>query len=1239
MFGFMKCPECGAKVKDNLNFCGDCGSKMDKERTNCIHCGGETTIGKFCSLCGKHLVHAAKPEIKEILWARGPSDIAARLAIDDIDEFLNKKVGVSVGTRPLFFQGRRIFGDLEPGTHNAGSILRILSERAPAYIVFFDTGDINLSFSVEQIRTADPTEGAVNFTLVVRLDEIKNFYTNFMKDRTRVSLADIQDNFKVEIADIVESIVSTESIKAFTPKGEFTKKLEHRLRSDLREQFGRMGITLVRISILACKFLIGDKIADIWEETFKKFEVNKAKLDQFKKMMAQKDEIKIAEIVKEYNQLNRAEKRSLLQDRLDKFLTKERIREFKNGKEYELYLRKLENEFAKYEVSYEKEETVREKEKLIRDDEMRDLVWTFEEKGEDHEIFRKHTLVRVKLENELELRERVALAHIELIGKERALKQGIDLDIERKKLYEEIEQRRMRFEADQKEAWERFQTQKKTVKEKAELDVELTKMEAEKRCIMLDQELDEKEKKMRMGQLALREMSLTEKMDRFNKLEAQQAEDEHQLQVRRKEQELANQERMDELTARLKKAAELSKITLEEETARSRVELQRIDALSKVSVETLISVSDSDRALLLKDLASTRALQGFSEEQILAMNAKESPHIAEALKEKYARASSEKVEKMYEKMLAEKDKTSIDSREMYEKSSAESRQMYEQFAGMMKSTFEKALENQRDTSIAVSEGMKSTFQTAIETQRDTAVATTQGARPNVIATPAGNQMTVVSAGVGAGIPPGQSQAEKKEPAQAQVICQKCSWMMTAGSKFCQNCGIMLEIIEKKGDDEKNLQSINVGYVDGDIAISSSIASTSPEIERDNAERINKQLDEQTALEKNKDFERNQYQKQGLNCVEMPIYVRIADVLTTVLEAGRALPAEKIIQIEKDHSKELGTEIEIFEGNKLVERVTAYGQGNAEGKNTPVTLCVKHCGDSLDIVIQDSEYALTVTESVDGQRRYLFPLGKWDTVDCSVFAPPEVSRGESFLVQVFAHMPVQAEIADEMAQEFDENASRRTVRTLNSKIARGSKLGFHLCIPNLEERVEYEEIIWRGRPSSAQFSLTIPDDFNQKILIGTVTISQDGVPLGKALFKMTVLQPSRVVRDDLQLAEKMVPFNVFFVSYASKDRSEVIKRIQMLKMLGKRIIQDILSLDPGDRWQRKLYRLIDESDAVLLFWSSNARESEWVIKECRYTIDTKGLESLIPVIIEGPPPVEPPAELAGLHMNDRLLYFM
>ncbi len=79
-----------------------------------------------------------------------------------------------------------------------------------------------------------------------------------------------------------------------------------------------------------------------------------------------------------------------------------------------------------------------------------------------------------------------------------------------------------------------------------------------------------------------------------------------------------------------------------------------------------------------------------------------------------------------------------------------------------------------------------------------------------------------------------------------------------------------------------------------------------------------------------------------------------------------------------------------------------------------------------------------------------------------------------------------------------------------------------------------------------------------------------------------------------------------------------------------------------------YRWGKESEAVIsswmmivlfLFWSTAAKESEWVSREWRYGLERKGEDFIHPVILEGPPPPEPPPELAHLHFADRMLYFI
>ena len=265
--------------------------------------------------------------------------------------------------------------------------------------------------------------------------------------------------------------------------------------------------------------------------------------------------------------------------------------------------------------------------------------------------------------------------------------------------------------------------------------------------------------------------------------------------------------------------------------------------------------------------------------------------------------------------------------------------------------------------------------------------------------------------------------------------------------------------------------------------------------------------------------------------------------------------------------------------------------------------------------------------------------RWDNVDCTVYAPPKVERGDECFIQVFVHKPKAAVEAQELATAFDESAVRRGVASLETEIKRGSRLQFHLTSSRLNCDDPVSQLVWRGRTASVQFIAQIPNAERAGSVAVTVTVSQDSVPIGRITFKLAVVEhPCSKDTELVQVADASV-FNTFFISYASKDRSEVLKRLQMLDRMGKRYFQDVLHLEPGDRWQQKLYLKIDESDAVLLFWSSNAMASEWVIRECQYAVEKKGIDFILPVIIEGPPPAEPPEELKQLHMNDRLLYFM
>ena len=263
----------------------------------------------------------------------------------------------------------------------------------------------------------------------------------------------------------------------------------------------------------------------------------------------------------------------------------------------------------------------------------------------------------------------------------------------------------------------------------------------------------------------------------------------------------------------------------------------------------------------------------------------------------------------------------------------------------------------------------------------------------------------------------------------------------------------------------------------------------------------------------------------------------------------------------------------------------------------------------------------------------------DSVDCTVFAPPQACVGASLMVQVITHTPLQKAQARRLATEFDEDTQRRGFTSLETEVERGSQLLFHLTMPGLTINQCVRSLIWRGDPACVQFGVNVPLDYSANTVVGTVTVSQQQVPLGQIMFKLKIHPQKKAFLLPAEPTGTARIFELFFISYASEDRDEVLKRVQMFKSLGKRFFQDLLHLDPGDRWRQKLYAHIDDCDAVILFWSSNAKKSEWVMRECRYAIENKGLDHLLPVIIEGPPPVDPPPLLEDLHMDDYLLHIM
>jgi hypothetical protein len=249
-----------------------------------------------------------------------------------------------------------------------------------------------------------------------------------------------------------------------------------------------------------------------------------------------------------------------------------------------------------------------------------------------------------------------------------------------------------------------------------------------------------------------------------------------------------------------------------------------------------------------------------------------------------------------------------------------------------------------------------------------------------------------------------------------------------------------------------------------------------------------------------------------------------------------------------------------------------------------------------------------------------------------------------MLQVFAHTVQQAPEVERAARGFDAASRARGVHSLAEPIDDGATLTFELRLPGLRVDGPVQSLVWRGEPRAVQFDVTVPADARAPAaVIGTVIVRRDLVPIGQIKFKLEIItSPVETLTAPRPVGEQAIRYRHAFLSYASEDRAQVLDRAQMLRLLRIEYFHDLMSLEPGERWERELYRQIESCDLFLLFWSEHAQSSPWVRREALHALSLCGADhsappQICPVIVSGPPVAEPWTELAHLHFNDALVY--
>ncbi|MFX0032559.1 MAG: TIR domain-containing protein [Candidatus Hodarchaeota archaeon] len=259
----------------------------------------------------------------------------------------------------------------------------------------------------------------------------------------------------------------------------------------------------------------------------------------------------------------------------------------------------------------------------------------------------------------------------------------------------------------------------------------------------------------------------------------------------------------------------------------------------------------------------------------------------------------------------------------------------------------------------------------------------------------------------------------------------------------------------------------------------------------------------------------------------------------------------------------------------------------------------------------------------------------EKVSFSVYAPSSIYPGSKFILDVWAYLKTQKSELEEIA--IREGAYEKIEEKGPIEAKRGDEFQILLILdPPFEVHHDVDSISWLGEITKASFPVIVPETIEIGIYSGKIEIFIDGIIKLRIHFTLKVGDSVTQMVDSTQTIKEI---KYYFASYSSQDQVEVLKRIQgFMVRSGADVFVDCLSMNPGEKWEQKIYEKILESDTFLLFWSSAAKQSVWVKKEWTYAL-IKGLNFIQPVPLEDPKTAPPPKELESLHFHDRYLIWM
>lgn len=605
------CPVCGTINPPDARFCQSCANPLPGGDIRCGACG---TINPgdadFCMQCGQRLSQSEAPFISQNRWVAGEKDFAVRVDVEDLEGHLKKGINVEAGVNAMLLENGANIGLVPAGSYILSSFMQKFGDLFRAglpkrmTILLVKVTPTDLDFVFDGIFSKDPLRIGVSVKLQTEVQDPGKFLVNVLRGRERFSVEDLRQYIYPEVAGIVDGWVRTHTVQELADDLTLKAKLELAIDEALRRTFIQSGLRFLQVRAVALNLEIIDKINGIKSDFALQVSEREAQAQGRKRLVDVQHELNLIDLAEETKKVEIEERKVELYARMRTAVNSDKMNEVRSQNEFKAFLKDI------------------DRQELLDQKEQEELLRTWKEDAQDHELARRHLLAKLEIDQKYELKvaelkSRTDLEHSQI---------EFEMLIEAKKLDFELEKRRKSYAAELELERERI----KIEDQKFKLNLENQKL----------QNLYDREDEAADAELLLAIQKNKRALDRLD-------EEERRRIVR--EDELAR--------ARAAIEFETQRFGLEERkrAGEREFELKKLETLSTLSTEQLISVSTLEQGHILAELKRTETLKGMTEEQILALAAEKSPHVAQAFVERYkavaeGKASQREVE-LYERLL------------------------------------------------------------------------------------------------------------------------------------------------------------------------------------------------------------------------------------------------------------------------------------------------------------------------------------------------------------------------------------------------------------------------------------------------------------------------------------------------------------------------------------------------------------------------------------------------------------